>query len=85
MKLALIALFVYNRPAHTRRTVEALLKNELAEESDLIIYSDAPKCSDVADVMREVRDYFRTIEGFRLVNIVERDRNWDWLIPLSMA
>ena len=31
MKLAPIALFVYNRPVHTRRTVEALLKNELAE------------------------------------------------------
>ena len=30
MKLAPIALFVYNRPVHTRRTVEALLKNELA-------------------------------------------------------
>ena len=76
MKLAPIALFVYNRPAHTRRTVAALLKNELAKESDLIIYSDAPKYSDAADVVHEVRDYVRTIDGFRSVNIVERDRNW---------
>ena len=43
MKLAPIALFVYNRPEHTRQTVEALLKNELASESDLFIFSDAEK------------------------------------------
>ena len=41
--LAPIILFVYNRPWHTRKTIEALQKNELADQSDLIIYSDAPK------------------------------------------
>ncbi|HOD41388.1 MAG TPA: glycosyltransferase family 2 protein, partial [Candidatus Wallbacteria bacterium] len=43
MKLAPIVLFVYNRPDHTRRTVEALLKNEFAGESELIVFSDGPK------------------------------------------
>lgn len=71
-----ITLFVYNRPAHTRQTVEALLKNELAGESDLIIFSDAPKKPDAAEAVREVREYIRTITGFRTVRIVERDRNW---------
>jgi hypothetical protein len=75
MTLAPIALFVYNRPAHTRQTVEALLKNELAGESDLIIYSDAQKKPEAAEAVREVREYIRTITGFRSVSIVEREKN----------
>lgn len=71
-----ITLFVYNRPVHTRRTVEALLKNGLATESDLFIFSDAPKKPEAANSVREVRDYIRTIAGFRSVSIVERDKNW---------
>lgn len=75
MKLAPIALFVYNRPEHTRRTIEALRKNELAEESDLIIFSDAPKTPDAADAVHEVRNHIRTVTGFKSVCIVERDSN----------
>lgn len=76
MTLAPIVLFVYNRPAHTHRTVEALLKNEEAKESDLIIYSDAPKENAAAETVREVREYISSITGFRSVSIVERDRNY---------
>lgn len=76
MKIAPVALFVFNRPEHTRRTVEALLKNELAGESDLFIFSDAPKAPESAEAVREVREYIRTITGFRTISIVERDRNW---------
>lgn len=43
MNLALIVLFVYNRPAHTKQTVAALQKNELASESELYIYLDEVK------------------------------------------
>jgi len=35
-----IALFVYNRPDHARRTIDALRQNNLAQESDLVIFSD---------------------------------------------
>jgi hypothetical protein len=41
--LAPIALFVYNRPEHTRRTTSYLQKNLLADESRLFIFSDAPR------------------------------------------
>lgn len=74
-KNAPIALFVYNRPLHTRQTVEALLKNELAAESDLIIFSDAPKTSEGALVVKKVRDYISDISGFKSVSIVERSKN----------
>ncbi|HWA86988.1 MAG TPA: hypothetical protein VG710_12240 [Opitutus sp.] len=38
-----IALFVYNRPDHTRRTLEALARNRLAASSRLIVFADGPK------------------------------------------
>jgi hypothetical protein len=74
--LAPIALFVYARPAHTRRTVEALRENALAAESDLVIFSDGPKTQEAAAGVRAVRDYIRTVSGFRTVRIVERETNW---------
>ena len=45
-KLSPIVLFTYNRPCHTRQTIEILQKNKLAHESELFIYSDAPKNND---------------------------------------
>jgi len=76
MIAAPIALFAYNRPWHTRRTVEALQRNALAERSDLFIFSDAPKRPDSADAVRQVRDYIKTISGFKSINIVERAQNF---------
>lgn len=75
-KLAPIALFAYNRPAHIRLTVEALQRNALARDSDLTIFSDAPKSKSQAESVREVREYIRTISGFNSVSIIERGENW---------
>ncbi|MFC7300114.1 glycosyltransferase family 2 protein [Herminiimonas aquatilis] len=74
--LAPIALFVYNRLWHTRQTIEALQKNELAIESNLIIFSDAPKSDAYKDAVDAVRLYIRQIAGFRSVTIVEREENF---------
>lgn len=71
-----IALFVYNRPWHTQQTVEALKNNELAAESDLYIFSDAAKKPDAVAAVNEVRDYIKSITGFKSVSIIERDKNW---------
>ena len=75
MDLAPIALFVYNRPDHTRRVVEALQNNELAGDSDLFIFSDGPKTPDVSPAVNEVRNYIRSITGFNSVTLLERDIN----------
>lgn len=72
--LAPITLFVYNRPDHTQQTVEALQKNELAEQSDLIIFSDGPKLGQ-EDKVKQVRDYIKTIKGFKSISIRESDIN----------
>ncbi|WP_201575866.1 glycosyltransferase [Psychrobacter immobilis] len=74
--LAPIILFTYNRPWHTRQTVEALQKNTLAEQSDLIIYSDAPRDQSAIDLVNEVREYIKDIKGFKSIKIVERSENW---------
>ena len=41
--LAPIALFIYNRPLHTKQTLDALVKNNLANKSKLFIFCDGPK------------------------------------------
>ena len=61
MTLAPILLFVYNRPQHTRRGVESLLHNDLARDSRLIIYSDAPKTATDADSVSQVREYIHSL------------------------
>ena len=70
-----IALFVYNRPGHTQQTVEALLKNELAMESDLFIFSDAAKSSEIEVKVNAVREFIKSISGFRSLTIIERESN----------
>lgn len=73
--LAPIALFVYNRPEHTRRTLQFLRRNFLAEESRLFIFSDAAKNDSQKDKVAEVREVLRSVEGFKSVQIVERYTN----------
>jgi hypothetical protein len=71
-----IALFVYSRLDHTRRTIEALLKNPEAINHDLIIYSDAPRSIEDEKQVETVRTYLKTISGFRSVLIRERAYNF---------
>jgi hypothetical protein len=74
--LAPIALFVYNRPGHTRQTVEALLANTAANQTLLHVFSDAPKNEAASSAVAEVRSYIRSIAAFKSVTIVERERNF---------
>lgn len=76
MQIAPIILFVYNRPDHTRQVIEALLKNSLAKDGELFIYSDAPKDQGAQTKVEEVRDYIHSIKGFKSITIIERERNF---------
>lgn len=73
--LAPIVLFVYNRPWHTKQTIKALQKNKLADKSELFIYSDGAKDKESEKKVKEVREYIKTIEGFKKVTIIEREQN----------
>ena len=75
MTCAPVALFVYNRPGHTRQTVEALLANTVANQTRLHVFSDAPKNEAVSPAVAEVRSYIRSIAGFKSVAIIERETN----------
>ena len=76
MSYAPILLFVYNRSEHTRRCIESLLKNSLASESNLFIYADGAKDSTQQEAVNEVRNYIRSIQGFKQITLMERSENW---------
>ena len=70
-----IALFVYNRPKHTERTLKFLKQNELATETRLFIFSDGAKTPDDEENVKEVRELLKHIDGFKSVEIIERKQN----------
>jgi hypothetical protein len=70
-----IALFVYNRPWHARQAVEALQKNELAKESELIVYCDGAKSDGDEKEVLTVRDYIDNITGFQNLTVIKKEQN----------
>jgi len=70
-----IALFVYNRPQHTARTLKFLKQNELAADSRLFIFSDGAKTTADEQNVAEVRELLKNIDGFRSVEVIERKEN----------
>ena len=78
MTFAPIVLFVYNRPVHTRQTLESLARNPLAAESELFIYADGPK-EDATDQtvsrVKDVRSLIRERRWCKTVHIAESEKN----------
>ena len=76
--LSPIVLFVYNRPSHTRATLESLSQNFLADKSTLFIFCDGPKEDISADEQSKI-DQVRTIAKERnwcqSVKVIERKSN----------
>ncbi len=70
-----IALFVYNRPWHTHQVLEALRNNELADESELFIFSDGPTNNDDLKSVEEVRSIIKQPHGFKKTHIIEGQYN----------
>lgn len=75
MQNAPLCLFVYNRLWHTQQTVQSLLQNELANQSDLFIFADGPKNQEQAPKVKEVRDWLDSLVGFRSITIVKHEKN----------
>lgn len=73
--LAPVVLFVYNRPEHTRKTVEALLANRLAPQSRLFVFSDGAKNDLARPAVEAVRRYVDSIEGFASIEVIKRFEN----------
>ncbi len=78
MPLAPIVLFVYNRPTHTRRTLEALKQNDLAKESELFVFADGPKKTATEQDLKNIaatRAVVREQNWCGKVNVIERESN----------
>ena len=65
MKLAPIVYFVYNRPNHTKKSLDYLKKNRLAKKSTIYIFSDAPKNNQSKNKVAEVRKVIHNLKGFK--------------------
>lgn len=75
MHNAPIALFVYNRPQHTKITLESLCRCWKADESDLYIYCDGPKNQRDEKAVKEVREIVKSHEWCGSVHIKESAKN----------
>ena len=75
MSLAPIAFFAYNRPNHMKRALQSLADNGLAKDSELFIFIDGPKESDVSSPITEVGTIAASRKWCGTVHIIERDKN----------
>lgn len=75
MELAPIVIFTFNRIDHTKKTLSALAKNELASQSELYIFSDGPRNLEEKIKVDEVRRYLESIEGFKNITIIKAETN----------
>ena len=76
--LAPIIVFCYNRPEHLEQTLEALSRNELADQSTLYIYCDGPKegaSEEMHHQIADVRQVARKCQWSKEVHVVEREEN----------
>ena len=70
-----VALFTYNRPKHTKATLEALARNSLASQTEVHIFSDGPKTAADRTEVEAVRELLQRVAGFADVHVVVRQNN----------
>lgn len=74
-----LALFVYNRPRHTRRALAAIARLQRLPQVKLHIFSDAPKQERHTEAVQEVRGIIRAFAADPppglAVQLEERDTN----------
>jgi len=75
MTLAPVALFTYSRLDTFQQVVAQLKKNERSAETDLFIFSDGPKTAAHEAKVSLVRDFIKTITGFKSIKILESPTN----------
>jgi len=73
--LAPLLLFTYKRLEPLKQTISALKKNYLAASTELYIYSDGSKSEKDAEQVNAVREYLKTVDGFKKVVVVNAAQN----------
>jgi hypothetical protein len=77
-KTAPVVLFVYNRPEHTLQTLEALSQNELADQTNLVVYADGPKenaSQKELDAIRRVKQIILSKKWCENVELITSSKN----------
>jgi hypothetical protein len=76
-ELAPVALFVHARVDHTIKVINALKSNELANSTELYIFSDGARTDEDEKIkVTSIRTLISNIEGFKKVEVVERQKNY---------
>jgi hypothetical protein len=75
MTPAPIILFTYKRIDSLQKSLASLAACSLAAESDLTVFSDAPKNDTDIEKVMAVRQFLRTVSQFKSVTVVEREKN----------
>lgn len=76
--LAPVALFVYNRPKHTKQVIDSLKKNKLAGETVLYVFADGAKLHATSEEKKNISDtraLFKTLTGFKQIHVLEKEKN----------
>lgn len=78
-----VAIFVYNRVGNTQKTIDHLLANTLAKDTDVYVFSDGGKDEKSWKAVNEVRDMLRNVKtgidstgALKSMTIVERPENY---------
>ncbi len=74
MARAPIAVFVYRRPANTRRLLASLAANPEAADSEVHVFADGPRSDAEMAAIEETRRVVRAC-GLPRLSLVARDRN----------
>jgi hypothetical protein len=84
-QFAPVVIHTYTRLEHLKKTIAALLCNDLASSTDLFIASDAPRERADESAVFFVREYIQSIQGFKSVNVILRDSNFGLHLNASAA
>lgn len=76
MMNAPLVIFLYNRPDHASRCIEALQKNEGWNKTDVFVFCDGPKIpNEIAEAISKVHDIADNISGSKSLTVHKRESN----------
>jgi len=76
MSLSPIIFFAFNRPNHTKESLTALSKNELAKQSDLFVFLDGPRNAEQASLIAQTKEVILSFkDNFNNLILTERKSN----------
>lgn len=72
-----VILFVYNRPHHTKKTLDALSRNAGVKTTHITVYADGPRTPEDVTAVNEVKKLIRSFSRFSAsLTLVERPENY---------